>query len=182
MSGHIHQHNHHGYLSIKVGHIPAHKLKKIHKTGKLSLTKEELAGDQHILWLHPESHKRAHLAKHKHKGINLHMSHHELHHNITHGGSLWDTIKSGAKSIGNFLSNHATDILNGLEGAATAIAPEFAGPIHLARQVAGVVTGKGIKHKHTKEQLHTLRLHNLAKAREAKHHKKHGGSFLQAGY
>lgn len=179
-SEHSHEHSHHGYHHLKIGHLPSSKLKKLMKTHKLSLTAEELSGNTHNLWLHPESHKHAHNAKMKGKGVHLHMSHHELHHNIEHGGSLWDSIKNGAKVVGNFLSNHGTDILNGIEGAANAIFPEAAPYTSAARQVARAVTGKGIKH--TKEELKQLRIHNLIKAREAKKNKHlHGGSFLQAG-
>ena len=93
-----------GYHSIEVGHIPVHKIKKILKNGgKLHLTAEELSGHGHHLHLHPETHKKVHHAKHKHKGVHIIFTEHELKHNINHGGSLWDSIKSGAKSIGNFL-------------------------------------------------------------------------------
>jgi hypothetical protein len=171
-----------GYHSIEVGHIPAHKIKKILKNGgKLHLTAEELSGHGHHLHLHPESHKKAHMAKHKHKGVHLIFSEHELRHNIHHGGSLWNSIKAGAKKVGNFLSDHGTDILNGIEGAVNAVAPELAPYTSVARQVAKAVTGKGIKR--TKEQLHAFRLENLEKARHARKGKiKASGSFLQAGY
>ena len=183
--------NHQGYHSIEVGHIPAHKIKKILKNGgKLHLSAEELSGHHHNLYLHPETHKKVHNAKHKHKGVHIIFSQHELMHNMAHGGSLWDSIKNGAKSVGNFLSNHGTDILNGIEGAVNAVAPELAPYTSVARQVARAVTGKGVKKN--KEELHEQRLANLVKAREAKHLKKkhggkhahieHGASFLQAGY
>lgn len=169
------------YDSINVGHIPVHKLRKAAKTGHLHLTKEELGGSTHKIFVHPMSHK--HLMKHKGKsGTKIIFSHDELHHNLHHGGSIFSTI-------GDFLKKNGTNILNGIEGAANAIlGPEAVPFTSAARSIAKSITGKAVhpkKHQHhntehVKMSVHESRLHNLAKAREAKKHKHNarGGSFL----
>jgi hypothetical protein len=176
-----------GYHSIEVGNIAPNKIKKILKNGgRLHLTAEELAGRGQKLYLHPESHKKAQLAKSKNKGIHLMFADPELRHNIENGGSLWDTIKSGAKSVGKFLNDNKTTILDGLAGAANAVLGPGAAPyVDVARNVARAVTGGKVKR--TKEELHSMRIKNLEKARSARkgkmlHINNTGGSFLQAGY
>ncbi|ETL33196.1 hypothetical protein L916_14294 [Phytophthora nicotianae] len=54
-------------LTISSG-VPAHKLRKAFKTGKLSLTAAELKGSDAKLHLHPESHEKALKAKEAGRG------------------------------------------------------------------------------------------------------------------
>ena len=168
---------HHTYHTITVGDIPHHKQMKLLKTGILNLTEHELAGSKHTLHLHPESHAKAHKAKHSHKGVRIKMTTHEIHHNALHGHGIFSSIK-------DFLSKHGTAILDSAAAVGKVIAPEAAPFIDASRELARHVTGKGI-HKKSSEAVHEQRLANLAKARAAKKHKKShakGGSFLQAGY
>jgi hypothetical protein len=176
-----------GYHSIEIGEIPATKIKKILKNGgRLHLTADELHGHGQTLYLHPETYKKAKMAKSKNKGLHLSFAGPELRHNIEKGGSIWDSIKSGAKSVGKFLNDNKTTILDGLAGAASAVlGPQSAPYVNTAREVARAVTGGKVKR--TKEELHSMRIKNLEKARSARkgktmHINNAGGSFLQAGY
>lgn len=163
----------HGYHPIQVGAISVAKQRKLHKTGKLSLTAHELSGNTHTLYLHPENYKKANLAKNKHTGVNLHMTHPEMAHTVLHGGSIFS-------SIADFFKNNGTKILDSVAAVGKVVAPEFTPLIDAGRDLARTVTGKGFK---TKDELYQQRLANLAKARAAKQKKSSkGGSFLAAGY
>jgi hypothetical protein len=171
MSHHL-RHPKHTYHAIHVGHIPHHKVMKMLKTGTLNLTADELAGNQHQLHLHPETHAKAHRAKRARKGVRIHMTSHEIHHNAMHGSGLFDSIKS-------FWNDNGSKILDSVAAVGKVIAPEFAPAIDVGRKLAKNITGKGV-HK-SPEEVHKQRLANLAKARAARKHV-HGGSFAAAGY
>ena len=161
----------HGYHPIQIGDISAAKQKKLHKTGKLSLTAAELSGNTHTLWLHPENHKKARMAKNKGTGTNLSMTANEIAHNVMHGGSIFS-------SIADFFRNNGTKILDSVAAVGKVVAPELSPLIDAGRDVARTITGKG-----TKDALRAQRLANLAKARAAKQKKSaKGGSFAAAGY
>ncbi|ETN04258.1 hypothetical protein PPTG_14958 [Phytophthora nicotianae INRA-310] len=64
-------------LTISSG-VPAHKLRKAFKTGKLSLTAAELKGSDAKLHLHPESHEKALKAKEAGRGVCLHITRHDI--------------------------------------------------------------------------------------------------------
>jgi len=191
MKHHTILHEEHHLPHIMVGHVPLPKLKKALKTGKLHLTEHEIGGGTHKLHLHPESHKKALAAKHKHRGVHLHITKHEIEHGLRHGGSLWDSIKSGLSSAGKWLSDNGTKILDSAAAVGKVIAPELTPFIDVGRDVARTVTGKGISMpimsgsgKKSSHELKEFRIELLKKARAAKkHHSKlAGGSFLPAGY
>ncbi len=172
MTRHAH-HPTHTYHPISVGHIPHHKVMKLLKTGTLNLTADELAGNHHQLHLHPETHAKVLRAKHAKKGCRIPMTSHEMHHNAMHGSGIFDSIKS-------FWNDNGSKILDSVAAVGKVIAPEFAPAIDVGRKLAKNITGKGM-HK-SKEEIHKQRLANLAKARAAKKHHAHGGSFAAAGY
>jgi len=159
------------YESVKVNGISEAKLKKLAKTGKISLSNADLMGDQ-MMFLHPMNAKLVRLAKSKNKGINsMQLTGGEIQYNMMHGGGIFDFLKkigstiykaatsdTGKKILG-VLADSAVPALTNAVGL-----PEGSAPV--ARDLLRNVTGVGLKEQ---------RLMNLAKAREAKKNK--GGSF-----
>ncbi|ETK92066.1 hypothetical protein L915_04496 [Phytophthora nicotianae] len=86
-------------LSISSG-VPAHKLRKSFRDGKLSLTAAELQGTGALLHLHPESHEKALKAKKAGRGVRLHITRHEIKKGYKKalGSSVWSKIWHGIKS------------------------------------------------------------------------------------
>lgn len=173
-----------GYDIVKVGKIPKTKLKKAIKGAAISFTKDELAGNDYQMLVHPSNAKVMKVAQSKNKGISgikfsepeimTDMEYHSNTGGSLSGGSIWDSIWRGLKTVGNVLKE---------SGAATALAdfgqnaltPIIGAPLaNVGRQLVKNVTGVGINAAKEK------RLANLAKARFAKKNKKSasGGSFL----
>jgi hypothetical protein len=132
--------------------IPESKLKRAFKTGTLSLTKDELAGSDATLHLHPESYAKALKARKAGKGTRLTITHKEIgypfkHNNGggIHGGSIWSKIWGGIKKGFQFakdtgLLSKAADL--GIPALATALgAPQGAIP---ARAALKSMTGIGV--------------------------------------
>ena len=88
------------YTKVHVGKIPQKKLERAVKTGKLSLTAAEVAGNTHTLHLHPTALKEFRKAKLAHKGIHLQHTRHEIKADLKYhggsGGSLWSWLKNKA--------------------------------------------------------------------------------------
>lgn len=166
----MHHNVHHGYYPIQVGEISHAKQKRVLKTGKLHLTAHELSGSTHTLHLHPESHKKAHLAKSKGKGVHLHITHHEMHHNVHHGGSIFS-------KIGDFFRNNGTKILDTIAAVAPVLVPELTPFVGPARDLARTITGKGTRMVKGSAEAKA----HMAHIRSQKKHSK-GGSFISSGY
>lgn len=178
-----------GYEAVKVGDIPQSKLEKVFKTGKLTLSANELKGNRHLL-MHPANARKIKLAQSKGKGVSgLSISGGEIEHDLNyhqhmggnlHGGSLWSWIKNKAfpwlkKNVWPALK----PVLSGLaDSAVPALAtafPEIAPALPVLRSGLTKLTGVGVKGS----TLGDRRIANLAKARLAKQAKKStGGSFL----
>ncbi|KAG6592467.1 uncharacterized protein IUM83_12459 [Phytophthora cinnamomi] len=113
--------------------VPAHKLRKAVKTGKLSLTAAELAGSGAKLHLHLKSHEKALKAKKAGRGVRLHITKHEIKKGSkkAQGGSIWSKVWSGIKSGFKFAKD--SGLLSKAADApalATAVgAPEAAIPV-----------------------------------------------------
>lgn len=144
-----------GYTVVTLGNIPVAKLRKAIKTGKLSLTADELKGDRRML-MHPSNAKRVKAAKMKGMGVQgLELSQPEILNDIEyhssmgagmHGGSLWDTIKS----VGSWLRTSGVGSV--LADAAQAAATPFVGATaaQVGRDILKTTTGVGIKEKMAK--------------------------------
>ena len=180
-----------GYQAVRVGDIPQSKLEKVFKTGKLSLSANDLKGTRHLL-LHPANALKIKQAQTKNKGVTgLSISGGEIANDLRyhqhmggsiHGASLWSWIKNKAfpwvkKNIWPALK----PVLSGLaDSAVPAIAsafPEVAPALPILREGVRNVTGVGIKGT----PLADRRNANLARARLAKQAKKTikpSGSFL----
>ncbi|EGZ20673.1 hypothetical protein PHYSODRAFT_456701, partial [Phytophthora sojae] len=92
------------YRELKISSdIPARKLTKAFKTGKLSLTSSELKGSGSVIHLHPASFEKALKACKAGRGVRLDITKHEIKKGDkkAQGGSIfskvWDTIKKGYK-------------------------------------------------------------------------------------
>ncbi|KAL3665632.1 hypothetical protein V7S43_009068 [Phytophthora oleae] len=128
--------------------VPAHKLRKAVKTGKLSLTDTELAGTGAKLHLHPESHNKALKAKKVGRGVRLSITKHEIKkgYKRAQGGSIWSKVWGGIKSAFKFakdsgLLSKAADMT--IPTLATAVGqPELAVP---ARAGIKALTGVGVE-------------------------------------
>lgn len=98
-----------GYVSVSHGAIPESKLKKVIKGGKLTFTKEELAGNVFKTLFHPTTAKMLKLAQRKNKGANAvpvamgeimaDMDWHNSSGSGMQGGSIWKSIWKGVKSL-----------------------------------------------------------------------------------
>ncbi|KAJ8558784.1 hypothetical protein ON010_g8667 [Phytophthora cinnamomi] len=133
-------------INLNIIRVPAHKLRKAVKTGKLSLTAAELGGTGAKIHLHPESHEKALKAKKAHRGVRLHITKHEIKkgYKKAAGGSIWSKIWNGVKSGFKFakdsgLLSKAADAA--VPALATALGqPELAVP---ARAGIKALTGVG---------------------------------------
>ena len=171
-----------GYVSVSHGAIPESKLKKVIKGGKLTFTKEELAGNVFKTLFHPTTAKMLKLAQRKGKGANsvpvamgeimADMDWHNSAGSGMQGGSIWKSIWNGLKSLWNPVIKPALSTL-----ADMAVAPvqgalagsKFGAPLAPfvpdARAKFKELTGIGM----TTQQ---KRLQALEKARNAKKNKK----------
>lgn len=100
-----------GYVSVSHGEIPESKLKKVIRGGKLTFTKEELAGNAFKTLFHPTTAKMLKMAQRKNKGANsvplslgeimTDMEWHASKGSGMEGGSIWKSIWKGVKSLWN---------------------------------------------------------------------------------
>jgi hypothetical protein len=127
--------------------IPGPKLTKALKTGKLSLTANQLEGSGSVIHLHPASYEKAVKARKAGRGVRLDITRHEVKkgYKRAQGGSIWSKIKSGLSSVFKFakdsgLLSRAADLA--VPALATALgAPQGAIP---ARAAIRSMTGIGI--------------------------------------
>lgn len=181
-----------GYVAVSHGEIPQSKLKKVIKGGKLTFTKEELAGNTLKTLFHPATAKMLKLAQRKNKGANsvpislgeitTDMNWHNSSGSGVQGGSIWKSIWGGIKSLWEpvikpALSKALDMGVAPLQGALTA--SQYGAPlapfVPSLRSGLKELTGVGM----TTQQ---KRLKNLEKARASKKNKKvnilTGSSFL----
>ncbi|KAE9333984.1 hypothetical protein PR003_g13751 [Phytophthora rubi] len=84
--------------------IPARKLAKAFKTGKISLTSNELKGSGSLIHLHPVSYEKALKARKAGRGVRLDITRHEVKkgYKRAQGGSIWSNVWGGIKSAFKF--------------------------------------------------------------------------------
>ncbi|GMF40613.1 unnamed protein product [Phytophthora lilii] len=127
--------------------VPAPKLTKAIKTGKLSLTADQLKGSGSVIHLHPASYEKAIKARKAGRGVRLDITRHEVKmgYKWAQGGSVWSKIWGGIKSAFKFAKNSGllTQAANAAVPAiATALgAPQAAIP---ARAAIRSMTGIGV--------------------------------------
>ncbi|ETO59174.1 hypothetical protein F442_23152 [Phytophthora nicotianae P10297] len=126
-------------LTISSG-VPAHKLRKAFRDGKLSLTAAELQGTGALLHIHPESHEKVLKAKKAGRGVRLHITRHEIKkgYKKAQGGSIWSKIWHGIKSTYRFAKDSGL-----LSKAADAAVPALA--TALGQPELAVPTRAGLK-------------------------------------
>jgi hypothetical protein len=125
--------------------IPGPKLTKAFKTGKLSLTANQLKGSGSVIHLHPASYEKALKARKAGRGVRLDITRHEVKkgYKRAQGGSIWSKVWGGIKSAFKFakdsgLLSRATDVA--VPAIATALgAPQGAIPARAAiRSMTGI--------------------------------------------
>lgn len=163
-----------GYEKVTVGDIPQKKLEKAIKSGKLSLTANDLKGNR-VMLLHPLNAKKVKLAQSKNKGVTgmgitggeilADVEWHDKAGGSMNGGSLWSWLKRAGKSVYNFAKNN-WDILKPVvskiaDTAIPAIASAVGAPqaSTVGREALRQLTGVGVNDR-------------MAKARQAKKSKK----------
>ncbi|KAG2780528.1 hypothetical protein PC129_g8506 [Phytophthora cactorum] len=127
--------------------VPARKLTKAFKTGKFSLTADELKGSGTIIHRHPTSYEKALKSRKVGRGVRLDITRHEIKkgYKKAQGGSVWSKIWGGIKSAFKFakdsgLLSKAADAA--VPAIATALgAPQAAVP---ARAAIKSMTGIGL--------------------------------------
>jgi hypothetical protein len=127
--------------------IPGPKLTKAFKTGKLSLTADQLKGSGSVIHLHPASYEKALKARKAGRGVRLDITRHEVKkgYKRAQGGSIWSKVWGGIKSAFKFakdsgLLSRAADVA--VPALATALgAPQGAIP---ARAAIRSMTGIGV--------------------------------------
>ncbi|EEY57024.1 uncharacterized protein PITG_10585 [Phytophthora infestans T30-4] len=87
--------------------VPAPKLTKALKTGKLSLTADQLKGSGSVIHLHPASYEKALKARKADRGVRLDITKHEIKkgYKKLQGGSIWSKIKSGLSTAFKFVKD-----------------------------------------------------------------------------
>ncbi|KAG2977228.1 hypothetical protein PC120_g25548 [Phytophthora cactorum] len=127
--------------------VPAQKLTKAFKTGKLSLTADQLKGSGSVIHLHPAFYEKALKARKAGRGVRLDITRHEVKkgYKKAQGGSIWSKIWGGIKKGFKFAKDSGllTQAANAAVPAiATALgAPQAAVP---ARAAIRFMTGIGV--------------------------------------
>ncbi|GMF47740.1 unnamed protein product [Phytophthora fragariaefolia] len=135
-----------GKLTIS-SDVPAPKLKRAFKTGKLSLTSSKLKGSGSVIHLHPAPYEKAFKARNARRGVRLDITRHEVKkgYKKAQGGSVWSKICGGIKSAYKFAKDSGG--LSKLADAAVAPASAYTGnpgAVVAARQGLKSLTGIGI--------------------------------------
>ncbi|KAG2759986.1 hypothetical protein Pcac1_g28029 [Phytophthora cactorum] len=126
-------------LTISSG-VPERKLTKAVKTGKLSLTADELKGTGSVIHLHPASHEKTLKARKAGRGVRLDITKHEVKkgYKRAQGGSIWSKVWGGIKSAFKFAKDSGI-----LSRAADAAVPALA--TALGAPQAGIPARAAIK-------------------------------------
>ncbi|GMF10682.1 unnamed protein product [Phytophthora lilii] len=127
--------------------VPAPKLTKALKTGKLSLTADQLKGSGSVIYLHPTSYEKVIKARKAGRGVRLDITRHDIKkgYKRAQGGSIWSKIKSGLSSAFKFVKDSGV-LSRGLDVAVPALATAFGAPQAgiPARAAIKSLTGVGI--------------------------------------
>ncbi|GMF65750.1 unnamed protein product [Phytophthora lilii] len=109
--------------------VPAPKLTKALKTGKLSLTADQLKGSGSVIHLHPTSYEKVIKACKAGLGVRLDNTRHEIKKDYkrAQGGSIWSKIKSGLSSAFKLVKDSGL-LSRGLDVTAPALATAFGAP------------------------------------------------------
>ncbi|KAG9407700.1 hypothetical protein AC1031_002417 [Aphanomyces cochlioides] len=109
------------YQEVRVSpNISKSKLKKALTGGSLTLSRDDLQGNQTLL-LHPSNAVKVIAAQKAGKCVRLPITHGEIAHDLNHrqGASLWESIKSGLSSLWNTVGKPiASAALDGIANAA----------------------------------------------------------------
>ncbi len=169
-----------GYHVVRVGKISQAKLKKAAKGGTISLSKDELEGNQALV-LHPENAKKVAAAKKAKRGTRLvilpgEIEHDMRYHEQTEGGSLWSTLGNAALTGLKWLG---TSALDGIQNAAK----DVLGNSKLGDRVVDAgregirnLTGLGVNGGKVAKGSAAAK-ERMSKLRAAKMAKRSGGSF-----
>ncbi|EGZ14615.1 hypothetical protein PHYSODRAFT_510045 [Phytophthora sojae] len=116
-------------LNLSILDVPAAKLTKALKTGKLSLTANQLKGSGSVIHLHPASYEKALKARKAGRGVRLDITRHEIkkRYKKLQGGSIWSKIKSGLSTAFKFVKDSGL-LSKGLDAAVPALASAFGAP------------------------------------------------------
>jgi len=151
-----------GYEKVSVGDIPQKKLEKAFKTGKLSLSADDLKGGR-IMLLHPVNARKLKIAKSKNKGVTgmeitggeimADLKYHDMAGGSMNGGSLWSWLKKAGTSIYNFAKDNWDVIKPVLSKVADVAIPALATAVGAptagiaGREALRGLTGVGMKEK-----------------------------------
>ncbi|EEY55387.1 uncharacterized protein PITG_09332 [Phytophthora infestans T30-4] len=134
-------------LNFLILDVPAPKLTKALKTGKLSLTSDQLKGSGFVIHLHPASYEKALKAHKAGRGVRLDITRHEIKkgYKKLQGGSIWSKIKSGLSTAFKFVKDSGL-LSKGLDAAVPALATAFGAPRAgiPARAAIKSLTGVGV--------------------------------------
>jgi hypothetical protein len=132
-------HTHHGGLIPIKLNLSHHQAKKASHGHPIQLKHHEI-GVGHLMYIHPETHKKL-VHAHKHgKGARIHLSHHELH-----GSGFLDILKKVASPV-----------LSGLAGVAGELFPSHKDTINKVRQGIKDVTGYGLRPRKQMHEGHAM--------------------------
>ncbi|KAG3026878.1 hypothetical protein PC121_g6706 [Phytophthora cactorum] len=127
--------------------VPAAKLTKALKTGKLSITADELKGSGSVSHLHLASYEKVLKARKAGRGVRLDITRHEIKkgYKRVQGGSIWNKIKPGLSSAFKFVKDSGL-LSKGLDAAVPALATAFGAPQAgiPARAAIKSLTGVGV--------------------------------------
>ncbi|GMF28817.1 unnamed protein product [Phytophthora lilii] len=95
--------------------VPAPKLTKALKPGKLSLTADQLKGSGSVIHLHPTSYEKVIKARKAGRGVRLDITRHKIKkgYKRPQGGSIWSKIKSGLSRAFKFVKKIAVCSVEG---------------------------------------------------------------------
>ncbi|KAG2760135.1 hypothetical protein PC129_g20516 [Phytophthora cactorum] len=127
--------------------VPAPKLAKAFKTGKLSLSGQQLKGSGSVIHLHPASYEKAIKARKAGRGVRLDITRHEVKkgYKRAQGGSIWSKIWGGIKSAFKFAKDSGL-LSKAADAAVPALATALGSPQAAipARAAIRSMTGIGV--------------------------------------
>ncbi|GMF25941.1 unnamed protein product [Phytophthora lilii] len=109
--------------------VPAPKLTKALKTGKLSLTANQLKGAGSVIHLHPASYEKALKSRKAGRGVRLNITRHEIKKGFkrAQGGSIWSKNQIWVMTAFKFVNDSGL-LSKGLDAAVPALATAFGAP------------------------------------------------------
>ncbi|GMF09777.1 unnamed protein product [Phytophthora lilii] len=157
--------------------VPAPKLTKALKTGKLSLTADQLKGSGSVIHLHPTSYEKVIKARKAGRGFHVWYCQDNNRHEIkkgckrAQGGFIWSKIKSGLSNAFKFVKDSGL-LSRGLDVAVPALATAFKAPQAgiPARAAIKSLTGVGIYDSDSDEEKEGGRISVLMLRKELSAH------------